>query len=203
MFGGAARLTLHVVDSSWAPLSKRTQGRASTSARGHSQVRETSGKGNADPQSGRRTSGPASGDIRDQARIRKPGSAGRLDNEEPVIRCPANITQSVRAGRRGAIVMWKQPEARDNSGVLPEIQQDPENIVSPWRFPIGQTAIRFRATDAARLSTECTFTVTVFLKPSKRMLKDTVFFGKEYISTLYVVHVRFLHTGSYQFRTSK
>ncbi|KAM7291192.1 sushi, von Willebrand factor type A, EGF and pentraxin domain-containing protein 1 isoform X1 [Ixodes scapularis] len=123
-----------------------------------------------------------------------------VDNEEPVIRCPANITQSVRAGRRGAIVMWKQPEARDNSGVLPEIQQDPENIVSPWRFPIGQTAIRFRATDAARLSTECTFT---FLKPSKRMLKDTVFFGKEYISTLYVVHVRFLHTGSYQFRTSK
>ncbi|XP_040073623.1 sushi, von Willebrand factor type A, EGF and pentraxin domain-containing protein 1 isoform X2 [Ixodes scapularis] len=84
-----------------------------------------------------------------------------VDNEEPVIRCPANITQSVRAGRRGAIVMWKQPEARDNSGVLPEIQQDPENIVSPWRFPIGQTAIRFRATDAARLSTECTFTVTV------------------------------------------
>ncbi|CAN7974903.1 unnamed protein product, partial [Ixodes persulcatus] len=117
------------------------------------------------------------------------------DKEETVIRCPDNITLSVGAGRRYATVTWSQPEARDNSGVLPEMQQDPENIVSPWRFPIGQTVIRFRATDAARLWTECTFTVT-FLKPSKRRLKDTVSFGKEFIPTLYLVHVRFLHTGS-------
>ncbi|KAG0443139.1 hypothetical protein HPB47_015250 [Ixodes persulcatus] len=41
-------------------------------------VRETSGKGNVGHRSRRRTSGPAAGDVRDQARIRKPGSAGRL-----------------------------------------------------------------------------------------------------------------------------
>ncbi|KAG0435797.1 hypothetical protein HPB47_018317 [Ixodes persulcatus] len=51
MFGGVARLTLHVVDSSWSDL----------------QLKRT-----------RCTSEPASGDVRDQARIRKPGSAGRL-----------------------------------------------------------------------------------------------------------------------------
>ncbi|CAN7977480.1 unnamed protein product, partial [Ixodes persulcatus] len=121
------------------------------------------------------------------------------DKEEPVIRCPDNITLSVGAGRSHATVAWSQPEARDNSRVPPEIQQEPENIVSPWRFPIGQTVIRFRATDAARLWTECTFTVTLvqFLKPSNRTLKDAVSFGEEYISTLYLVHVRFLHTGSY------
>ncbi|CAN8032729.1 unnamed protein product, partial [Ixodes persulcatus] len=84
-----------------------------------------------------------------------------VDKEEPVIRCPDNITLSVGAGRSHATVAWSQPEAKDNSRVPPEIQQEPENIVSPWRFPIGQTVIRFRATDAARLWTECTFTVTV------------------------------------------
>ncbi|KAG0436811.1 hypothetical protein HPB47_017746 [Ixodes persulcatus] len=41
-------------------------------------VGETSGKGNVGHRSRRRTSGPAAGDVRDQARIRKPGSAGRL-----------------------------------------------------------------------------------------------------------------------------
>ncbi|KAG0422400.1 hypothetical protein HPB47_001772, partial [Ixodes persulcatus] len=88
----------------------------------------------------------------------KPGSR---DKKAPVIRCPGNITRSVDAGQSHATITWSQPKARDNSGVPPRIQQEPENIVSPWRFPIGQTVIRFRATDAARLWAECTFTVTV------------------------------------------
>ncbi|KAG0431227.1 hypothetical protein HPB47_021965 [Ixodes persulcatus] len=41
-------------------------------------VQETSGKGNAGHPSRMSTPEPASGDVRDQARIRKPGSAGRL-----------------------------------------------------------------------------------------------------------------------------
>uniref|UniRef100_A0A4D5RGI3 Putative tyrosine kinase eph ephrin receptor family n=1 Tax=Ixodes scapularis TaxID=6945 RepID=A0A4D5RGI3_IXOSC len=84
-----------------------------------------------------------------------------VDKEKPQIQCPQDEVRHAEARRSYARIAWSQPEVKDNSGEVPFIQKMPENITSPWRFPIGKTEIRFKATDAARLSAVCTFTVTV------------------------------------------
>ncbi|CAN8006560.1 unnamed protein product, partial [Ixodes hexagonus] len=87
-----------------------------------------------------------------------------VDITKPDIRCPDDLSLLASARRSDVTLTWKQPEVKDNSGEPLIVQQVPEHIVSPWNFPIGSTTIRFRAIDAARLTAECDFTVTVLDK---------------------------------------
>ncbi len=82
----------------------------------------------------------------------------KKDVTAPLITCPANITVAATS-TAGAVVNYVAPVGTDNcSGATTERIAGP---VSGSTFPIGTTTVTHRVTDAAGLSTECSFTVTV------------------------------------------
>lgn len=80
-----------------------------------------------------------------------------VDDEAPAITCPANITVGTDAGLATAVVTFPNPATTtDNVGAV--IAYSP---ASGSIFPLGETTVTATATDAAGLSSQCTFTVTV------------------------------------------
>ncbi len=81
-----------------------------------------------------------------------------VDNQAPVITCPAN--QSVFAtSAAGAVVTYTAPVGTDNcSGSTTTLIT---GLASGSIFPIGTTTVAYRVTDAAGLTADCSFTVTV------------------------------------------
>lgn len=80
-----------------------------------------------------------------------------LDNQNPTITCPANITMNNTPGQCGAIVNFATPTAADNCpGVI--VTSVP---ASGSLFPTGTTTVTSTATDASGNTATCTFTVTV------------------------------------------
>ncbi len=81
------------------------------------------------------------------------------DAQSPTITCPANQSVNNDADQCGAVVAYPVPMASDNCSL-------PANAVncSPASgsfFPIGATTVACTVTDAAGLSANCSFTVTV------------------------------------------
>ncbi|WP_114317104.1 HYR domain-containing protein, partial [Winogradskyella tangerina] len=81
-----------------------------------------------------------------------------IDNEDPTITCPANITVNNDSGVCGADVNYNVPFADNCPGST--IAQT-AGIASGGTFPIGTTTNSFTVTDAAGNTTSCSFTVTV------------------------------------------
>jgi hypothetical protein len=82
----------------------------------------------------------------------------KKDVTAPIINCPGDITVTATS-TAGAVVNYVAPVGTDNcSGATTERIAGP---ASGSTFPIGTTTITHRVTDAAGLSTECSFTVTV------------------------------------------
>jgi hypothetical protein len=80
-----------------------------------------------------------------------------IDNQNPVVTCPANITRSNDPGQCGAVVTWPTPVATDNcSGTV--VTSSP---ASGSVFPRGTTTVTVTARDASNNTATCTFTVTV------------------------------------------
>ena len=80
-----------------------------------------------------------------------------VDNEAPVLACPANIVQSADRGQCFAVVRFALPAATDNcTGVTVT-----SSIQSGATFQKGTTPVTVTATDAAGNKSTCTFTVTV------------------------------------------
>lgn len=83
-----------------------------------------------------------------------------VDNEDPVIVCPANITQNALTGTCGADVTYHLPTVSDNcnygldSTLLTGFYPDAN-------FPVGTTVVTWEANDAALNTSTCSFTVTV------------------------------------------
>ena len=77
------------------------------------------------------------------------------DNEDPVVTCPANITNDNDPGQCGAIVEFT-PTATDNCGVT--ISSVP---ASGSFFVVGTTEVTVTATDESGNSDVCTFDVTI------------------------------------------
>lgn len=80
------------------------------------------------------------------------------DNQAPTASCPSNITVSNDAGSCDAVVSYSG-SASDNCpgssiGLL-------SGLSSGSAFPVGSTTVTLRATDAAGLTNDCSFTVTV------------------------------------------
>jgi large repetitive protein len=81
------------------------------------------------------------------------------DNQLPTISCPANMTQNTAPNTCSAIVNYANPTFSDNCSGSSISRVSGFN--SGQSFPRGVTTVVWRATDAAGLSTTCSFRVTV------------------------------------------
>ena len=81
-----------------------------------------------------------------------------LDNINPTITCPADITMSNDAGECNAIVNWTVPTPEDNcpGTTITSASNDPNEV-----FPVGTTTVSYVITDAAGNTAECSFDLTV------------------------------------------
>lgn len=82
-----------------------------------------------------------------------------VDNENPVLSCPANLTVSSDPGQCGAVVNYTVPTVTDNcAGATASLFNGP---ASGSTFPVGTTVVTYQAVDASGNTAQCTFTVTV------------------------------------------
>jgi len=79
-----------------------------------------------------------------------------FDNENPVITCPANITQNTDPGNCNAVVTFNV-SASDNCG----IQSVTTSPASGSTFAVGTTTVTSTALDVHNNTSTCSFTVTV------------------------------------------
>lgn len=82
-----------------------------------------------------------------------------VDNTQPVISCPANITLEPTCPT-GAIATYTTPTATDNCGVQ-SVDRAAGSLASGSVFPIGTTTVTHTATDIYGNQSSCFFTVTV------------------------------------------
>src|SRR5437660_2031822 len=82
-----------------------------------------------------------------------------LDNQAPVIVCPANITQNTDTNACGAIVSYTAPVGTDSCPGSSTVQ--PSLLDALPIFPLGVTTNTFVVSDAAGNTATCSFTVTV------------------------------------------
>ena len=82
-----------------------------------------------------------------------------IDDIDPVIACPMNVSAGTDAGICGAVVSFPDAIAIDNCGVASVVQTmgDPSGSV----FPVGDTTIEFTATDVNGNTAVCSFVITV------------------------------------------
>ncbi|BFM43482.1 hypothetical protein CFS9_21230 [Flavobacterium sp. CFS9] len=85
------------------------------------------------------------------------------DNEKPVIKCPANITQTAETGRCDAEVIIADPTATDNCAanfIFTGVRSD--GLALTASYPIGTTTISWTTKDTAgNVSTSCVQTITI------------------------------------------
>ena len=82
------------------------------------------------------------------------------DNEAPtIVDLPANISVNNDAGVCGADVTWVEPTSADNCAGSTIAQT--AGLANGATFPVGVTTITYTATDAAGLTTDGSFTITV------------------------------------------
>ncbi len=80
-----------------------------------------------------------------------------VDNQDPVVACPANITQANDARACGARAFYSV-SATDNCTANPAITS---THPSGSNFPVGTTTVTCTATDEVGNTSNCSFTVTV------------------------------------------
>jgi len=84
-----------------------------------------------------------------------------VDDEDPVITCPADITTGVDAGNCTAVVTYTIPSGTDNCPGATTTQTDATGLSSGDAFPVGTTTLEYTVTDAAGNTAVCSFDVTV------------------------------------------
>jgi len=80
-----------------------------------------------------------------------------IDNIDPTITCPSDITAYADATTNGTAVTWSPAVASDNCTVV-SLTSD---IASGSTFTLGATTVTYTATDQSGNFVTCTFTVTV------------------------------------------
>ena len=81
-----------------------------------------------------------------------------LDDEDPVVECPMNMTVDADPGQNFATVSWDTPNVMDNSG---ESLTATADRVSGSTFPFGVTTVNVNATDSSGNVGTCDFNITV------------------------------------------
>ena len=84
-----------------------------------------------------------------------------IDNEAPVVNCPANQTVNTDVSQAHATVVLANPEVTDNSAETLAISC---NVESGSQFGIGETAVICQAVDLGGNRGACSFTVVVIGK---------------------------------------
>ena len=82
----------------------------------------------------------------------------RTDTEAPNIKCPSDCSTSTDDEKSTAIVLWKHPNATDNSGHVKELACSSDAGRS---FPIGETEVTCRAVDNSGNIALCYFYIDV------------------------------------------
>ncbi|TDN82410.1 gliding motility-associated-like protein, partial [Salegentibacter sp. 24] len=88
-----------------------------------------------------------------------------IDNEAPIITCPENISLNVEFGTETVLVNYNAISNTDNCTET-SIELI-EGFASGEEFPIGETKITYKVTDAAGNSATCTFKVNVIEDPEE------------------------------------
>ncbi len=83
------------------------------------------------------------------------------DDEAPAITCPADIPVNTDAGMCTAVVNFTTPVGTDNCSGAMTAKTDLTGLGSGSAFPKGTTVLEYTVTDAANLTSSCSFTVTV------------------------------------------
>ena len=78
-----------------------------------------------------------------------------------IINMPGNMMMNTIQGMPYAIVEWKEPNATDNSGLIPNIKS---SHLQPAEFVIGNTTVVYNATDSFGNTATNVFTVAVIGK---------------------------------------
>ena len=121
-----------------------------------------------------------------------------VDNQPPVVRCPANVQLTILTGMGGSTVEWDEATAIDNSGTA--------NLVSRTHnpgsfFPIGETSVTYTFSDPSGNQGRCTFNIIIvegkslfyFLKDVPIYIRQTqlhdVLVVKLHVETLFCVCV--------------
>ena len=86
-----------------------------------------------------------------------------LDEEAPSFgsTCPQNITK-LTDKNEDVYVKWTPPKFTDNSNG--KLKTTTEGQTGTSTYPVGTTRITYSATDAAGLTTTCSFNITVISK---------------------------------------
>jgi len=82
-----------------------------------------------------------------------------IDNEDPTISCPANITVNNDVGQCSAVVTYTAPTGADNCPN--QVTNQTSGLGSGSTFPVGTTTETYEVTDAAGNTATCSLTVTV------------------------------------------
>jgi hypothetical protein len=82
-----------------------------------------------------------------------------VDNQAPVITCPANTTVNATSGACSAVVTYTAPTGTDNCAGASTTQI--AGLASGATFPVGVTTNTFRVTALNGTTATCSFTVTV------------------------------------------
>ena len=88
-----------------------------------------------------------------------------LDTQPPEKYCPKRIEAQTDKGKAFATVEFPSPEYFDNSQLFQtvdvKVTKVPEDIESPYAFPIGQTTVEYIVEDEAGNINRCSFNVRV------------------------------------------
>lgn len=103
-----------------------------------------------------------------------------LDKEPPKINCPDDFVVKAGPGELSMKVDYPEVEATDNCGTAVVKMLDGKK--SGMEFPLGDTRLKYQATDAAGNKSECSFVVQVEGLPEK-VGEETVAFQKGVITT--------------------
>ncbi|MCB0628000.1 MAG: HYR domain-containing protein, partial [Saprospiraceae bacterium] len=82
-----------------------------------------------------------------------------IDDTDPTIGCPADITVDNDAGQCSAVVTYASPTTADNCPG--ETLGQDAGLASGAAFPVGTTTNTFTVTDASSNTASCSFAVTV------------------------------------------
>jgi gliding motility-associated-like protein len=84
-----------------------------------------------------------------------------IDNEDPDVSCPADITTINDPGICGAMVMYSVPNITDNCGTVDGTVELISGLAPGEIFPVGTTIVSYEATDSNGNTFICSFNVTI------------------------------------------
>ncbi len=110
-----------------------------------------------------------------------------IDDDDPIIDCPANISIQVAAGQTDGFVNVPIPDISDNCGGFIASNDFSGVIDASGTYPLGTTTVNYSVQDDSGNTASCSFTVTVADAPQDCCLAD--FNCDGYISVADLIYI--------------